>query len=341
MVRIVKWLIGLVVIAALGWSGWWYLGATGQEAGIRAWLEKQRDRGWQAEARDIDVSGYPTDFRMVATDIELADPQTGWAWRSPELKADSQASVPTRINVTWPAKHSIAVPEDQVTITSKKMETLLDLRPGPAMELREAASQIEALVLTARSGWKADAKSANLQLLERAADTAPENSYNLKAVAVDVTLPKELVAQIDPTGWLQPKIGTLTFLAHGAFDDPLDRKTVEDGRLALRQATIREAGFEWGDMRLVLKGSFEVDDFGYPVGSIEIEANEWRQMVRLARRSGVIDRNLEANIVQGIELFTALLGGGDDLSAPFGLSDGKIKLGPFAIADAPRLAPPR
>jgi len=156
-----------------------------------------------------------------------------------------------------------------------------------------------------------------------------------------VTLPKEIVEQIDPTGWLQPKIGKLTFLAHGAFDDPLDRKTVEDGRLALRQATIREAGFEWGDMRLVLKGSFEVDDFGYPVGSIEVEAREWRQMVRLARRSGVIDRGMEANIVQGIELFTALLGGGDDLSAPFGLSDGKIKLGPFAIADAPRLAPAR
>jgi len=77
------------------------------------------------------------------------------------------------------------VPGDQVTISSNQMETLLDLRPGPAMELREAASQVKKLVLAARSGWKADARSVDLQLIERSADTAPENSYNLRMTAVE------------------------------------------------------------------------------------------------------------------------------------------------------------
>ena len=36
-----------------------------------------------------------------------------------------------------------------------------------------------------------------------------------------------------------------------------------------------------------------------------------------------------------------LSGGGDDLKLPLGLADGAIRIGPFAIADAPRLAPPR
>ena len=249
--------------------------------------------------------------------------------------------MPTRINVTWPEEHAVATPDDRIVIRSRLMQTLLDLRPGPAMELREAASQIEALVLTARSGWKAEAKAVDLRLAERPADEGPENSYNLRIKADRVKLPKELVARIDPTGWLKPQVDQVTVIAHGAFDDPLDRLTVERGRMALRQATIREAGFEWGEMKLVASGSFVVDDYGYPVGSIDFEAREWRQMVRLARRSGLIDRGTEENIVTGIELFTALMGGGDDLVASLGLSEGKVKLGPFAIADAPRLAPPR
>ena len=87
--RVVKWSVWLIVIAVAGWSAWWYLGARGQEAGLQAWLDNQRERGWQAEAATIDVTGFPLDFNMTATDIALADPGTGWAWQAPELRADS------------------------------------------------------------------------------------------------------------------------------------------------------------------------------------------------------------------------------------------------------------
>jgi hypothetical protein len=90
-----------------------------------------------------------------------------------------------------------------------------------------------------------------------------------------------------------------------------------------------------------MRGDFKVDDDGFPEGKIEVEAREWRQMIRLAVQSDVIDRDTARSIIKAIEFVNALAGGNDDLSAPFGLSGGKIRLGPFAIADAPRLAPPR
>lgn len=341
MVRLIKWVLTLAIVAAAAWSAWWYLGAKGQETGLQAWLDAQRKRGWQAEAAEISVTGYPTAFNLAAREIRLADPKTGWSWQAEDLYANSDPTTPTRIAVTWPDTQALATPVDRAAISSQLMETVLDLRPGPSMELREAATQIEALRVTGRSGWKAGAKAVDVNLAERPADLGPPNSYDLRVVGDKLALPKEIVAQIDPTGWLKPSVERLTVAAHGTFDAPLDRTTVEDGKLALRGATIREAGFEWGEMRVVLKGSFQTNDDGYPEGSIDLEVAQWRQMLRLAQRSGVIDRGTADTIQSGIEFYTSLVGGGEDLKAPLGLSGGKVKLGPFAIADAPRLAPPR
>lgn len=341
MTRIILGGLMLAVVAVLAWIAWWFIGAEGQRTAFEQWLDKQRERGWQAEAASVDMTGFPGAFQLSIVDLKLADPTNDWSWTAPVLNAESSAAAPTRISVQWPDKQTLGTTQDQITVLSETMTTLLDLRPGPTMQLREAASDAKALVLTARSGWKASAKSIDLNIKERPEDISPINSYDLRGLASGVKLPKELVEDLDPTGLLKPKVDELTLIGHAAFDDPVDRKTLEEGKIALRAATIREAGFAWGDMKLVLRGSFKVDDAGYPVGKIEIEANEWQRIVKLAVKSGVIDVDMAETITGAVQLVTALSGGGDDLNLPLGLSGGAIRIGPFAIADAPRLAPAR
>jgi len=341
MGRLLKWLASAALIGVLGWSGWWYLGAEGQKAGIEAWLDAQRQRGWEAEIEKLDVAGYPLDFHLQAEGIEITDRRAGWRWIAPRLRAASRSYSPTRIEVTWPTRQQVGGRGDLVEVTAERMVTLLDLRPGPSMELREASSDVAALRLDAQSGWQAGAEALSVLLAEKAAGDAPPNSYDLKIAADRVLLPEQVVARIDPTGFLEPRIDRVTVLANAAFDQPLGRGTLERGDTALSRATIREAGFVWGEMRLTVSGAFEVDANGYPVGEIRIEAREWRQMLRLAVRAGVIGRGMADDIARGIELFTAMTGGGDVLSAPFGLSGGKIRLLAFPIADAPRFPVPR
>lgn len=341
MPRLLKWGLGAILLGVLGWSGWWYVGARGQEAAVQAWLEQQREQGWQADAAKVVVDGYPLDFRLEATEIALADPATGWSWQAPLLLAASRADTPTRIKMTWPAAQTVAVPGDRAEIRSEVMETVLDLRPGQSMELRQVSGDIRALAIASQSGWKAGAASLDLNIAERSEDLAPPNSYDLRLVGDQIRLPKTIVAAIDPTGWLKPSVDQLTIKGHAAFAEPLDRTTIEQGILALRAATIREAGFEWGDMRLVVKGAVEVDENGFPVGDIRIEAREWRQMVRLAVSSGIIDRNTATSVTRAIQFVSSLTGSGETLSLPLGFGGGKVKIGPFSIADAPRLAPPR
>jgi hypothetical protein len=339
--RIIGLGFGVVFLAALAWIAYWIIGAEGQRNAFDLWLEKQRARGWQAEAATIDMTGFPGAFQLTVTDLRLADPRNDWSWSAPVLKAESASSAPTRIAVDWPDTQTIGTTEDQITVSAGKLATLLDLRPGPSMELREAATDATGLVLKARSGWVGSAKALDLQVIERSEDTAPPNSYNLRGTAQGVKLPKELLKDLDPTGLLKPQVDTLTLVGHAALDAPIDRRTLEESALAIRAASIREAGFAWGDMKLVIKGAFQVDDAGYPVGKINIEAQQWQKIVDLATKSGVIDKDMAETITGAVKLVTALSGGGDNLKLPLRLKGGEVRLGPIAIAEAPRLAPPR
>lgn len=338
MAVVIRWLMSLALIGAAGWSGWWYLGAGAQEAGIEAWLDNQRGRGWVARTESIQVEGFPLDFRTTITDIHVTDTRQGWSWDAPVLKAASRSYEPTRIVVTWPDRQTFASRDDRADVRAALAETVLDLRPGPGMELRQAATRVETLRIQAERGGKSGAEKLSVDLVERDADRSPPNSYELTATALDVRLPEFVIRQIDPTGWLKPKIDRLTIRAHGAFAQALGRRTVETGTVDLTAATIAEASFEWGPMRLALSGQFTVDPQGYPVGEIAVEAREWRQMVRLAVSAGVLDDQTAQSVIKAIEVVNALAGGREELRAPFRLAGGKIRLGPFAIADAPRLA---
>ena len=341
MRRLLKWSVVLVVLFCAGWSAWWYTQAKGWEAGISSWLEAQRGQGWQAETSAVEVTGFPLDFNLEARDMALADPRAGWAWTMPMLKLDSAPTTPTRYAASLPGEKIWAVPGDRMVINSDRMEALVDLRPGLSLELRTVSADIEAFSLAAQSGWTAGAKVLNVNVAERDEDLGPENAYDLRLTGQTIKLPKQIVAWIDPTGWLRPSVDALTIKGHAAFDEPLDRHVVEQGQLSLRALTLREAGFEWGKMRLVVKGAIEVDDAGYPVGKFEIQAREWRQMIRLVRNIGIIDHQTSLDIANAVEFVTALTGSGDSLSVPLNFSGRKLRIGPIAIADALRLAEPR
>lgn len=340
MRRFISLFFGALLLVAIGWSLWWYLAAEAERRGVETWLAKQRERGWQAEAQAIEVTGFPMELRLAIDRLMLTDPRNGWSWQAPSLLIESRPWEPTRADIVWPARHSLATPREQLAIATDSMTSLLDLRPGTALELRQAATELVGLALESSAGWTASAKSAEVRIAERSAERAPANSYDLRLTADEVNLPEALVARLDPTGWLESRVDRVTVIGHAALAEPIGLATIETGRIALRAATLREVGFEWGGMELVASGSFTVDEEGYPDGQIRVEAREWRRMVRLAVTSGLIGEDTANAVTKGIEILTMLTGGGDSLSAPFNLSGGKLRIGPVAVADLPRLGRP-
>ena len=77
MGRLVRWVLTLLVVVAGGWTVWWFSAAAGQQAALEGWLEDRSDAGWLAEAKSIEVNGFPEAFRMRVDEIALADPAHG------------------------------------------------------------------------------------------------------------------------------------------------------------------------------------------------------------------------------------------------------------------------
>ncbi|MEL6208680.1 MAG: DUF2125 domain-containing protein, partial [Pseudomonadota bacterium] len=191
MGRIAKWIMGLALAGGLGWLGWWFAAATGQEAALEGWLEARAAQGWQAEG-DVSVGGFPARFARRIEGPALADPRAGWAWQAAFLEAVSPAWDPTNIAFRLPNAQDFAIPTTRVRIESTRFQGLLSVVPGISLPLRALGLDIEALTLEGREGWQAGAERVLIDVARRT-DGAPENTYSVDLTAEAVRLPKRLL----------------------------------------------------------------------------------------------------------------------------------------------------
>ena len=95
-------LIGVVVVLVTLWSGYWFVGSRGVEAGLAAWIDARRAEGWVAEYSDISTIGYPNRFDTTISDLALADPATGLAWNMPFFQILTLSYTPNHIIAVFP-----------------------------------------------------------------------------------------------------------------------------------------------------------------------------------------------------------------------------------------------
>lgn len=338
--RAIRYLVFLAVLAAICWSGWWYLLARGQEQALEAWFEARRQDGWQAEFAELSVTGYPFVHERKIRDLSLTDPQSGWSWQASDLTFTSAPHAPTDYTVALPPRHELAFPGERVTVTNNALSGRLALTPDTGLALRTAALDVADLKLAAQSGWTAEAARGTVRLTARDAAAGPPNAYNLDLDLQAIDIPRPVLEALNLGDLAESRLDALLIEAHAAFRDPIDRHSLENGHLALRTASISRARLEWGEAVLAARGRFEVDPRGYPVGEIDLSLRNWKQLIAMARRSGRIKPGILDAISGALDLLSVFSGSKEALSVPLTLGNGKIRLGPVAIADAPRLAPP-
>ncbi|MEM6549283.1 MAG: DUF2125 domain-containing protein [Pseudomonadota bacterium] len=336
--RGLKWLVTVLVLAALGWSAWWWIGARGQEEALARWFQGRSAAGWQAEHAGIAITGFPQTFHRRVEAPKLADPEAGWAWQAPSFRADSPAWEPTRFEIALPQEQSLAVPGQRISVASERFRLVLDVKPGARLELSETGIDATALALAAQSGWDAGAETVSATLRERR-EGAPENTYDLDMTAVQVVLPKMLTARLDPSGGLAGVRGTLSADGLATFDRPLDRSTLEEGDLDARTLLLRPSELLWGDMVLRAQGRLDADAEGYAEGEISLSIQNWQRMLAIARRSGALSPGL-ADAVEGAVSVLSIFSQSEALDLTLVFKERRVRLGPIPIAEAPRIAEP-
>lgn len=328
------WLIGAVIVAAIMWGGYWYIGASAKENGVRDWLSDRSAEGWVADSAEVATQGFPNRHDTIVRDLHLADPTSGWAWTAPELQIISLSYQPNQAIVVWPQMQTVSSPDQNITASSKDMRASIRFKQDTDLELERFTTTIDNLTLTSNLGWESHLQRA--VLAARPSDTG-KFAYDLAFDGENYTPSTELKRQIDGSNLLPETFEKLNIQSIVEFTAPLDKAAVEGEKPQFKRIKLNKAAARWGSLDLQAGGEVTVDANGYPTGKITLRAKNWKEMIAIARDGGAIAPELAATLESGLSVIALLSGNKDTIDAPLTFKNQQIRIGPIPIGPAPQL----
>ena len=325
-------LLGVILGAAILWSGYWYIGAMRTENGLRDWLDQRDHAGWVANYGEVDTRGFPNRFDSTITDIELADPATGIAWSAPFFQIFQLSYQPSHVIAIWAAEQSLATPLQKITTTTDSAQGSLVFVPRSNLFLDRASLVFEQINLTSTADWSASLDSALL-----ATRGSGPNTHDIVVELKSLSPKGGTLAKLAETGLVPGVIDSLKIDATLSFDAPWDRTAIETRRPQPTAIKLKLLQANWGQLDLWAAGDLSVDDQGRASGEITLKAKNWREMLDLAHQAGWVPDPLLPSIESGLKLVAGMSGSPKTLDAPLTFKDGVVSFGPFPIGTAPRL----
>ncbi|UXX82596.1 DUF2125 domain-containing protein [Roseovarius pelagicus] len=329
-------LLGIIILASLGWGGYWFIGAGTAKSGFDAWFDARRAEGWVAEYADLDLRGFPNRFDASFTDVALADPGTGLAWEAPFFQLLALSYKPNHVIAVWPSEQLIATPLEKYRLTSDDMRASLVLEPSTGLTLDRATLTAQHLTVVPE-GNNAPLTVDGLTLAAERVPADADAHYHLGLRADDLVPSATWAARVDPNGTLPDILTVLHADLTIRFDKPWDRSAIEAARPQPQQIRLRLAEATWGQLSLQAAGEVAVDAAGVPTGAVTIKARNWRDILELARRSGAVPAQVADPLEDGLTLLSRLAGNPKTLDIPLEFAKGRVWLGPVPIAKAPVL----
>ena len=326
-----------ILIAALAWSGWWWVGSTAKRAAIDGWLAERRAQGWVAEYADMTVTGYPNRFDTVLRELRLADPSSEWAWSAPQFQVLALSYKPNHVIAVWPETQTFGSPYETVEASAARMRGSVVFEPDTKLALARSTIEIEDLALKGSTGWNAALEKGLVSTRQSAPGAAPGFAHDLNVDATNLRLPRRLKRRLDRADLLPEVVKTAYLDATLAFDAPWDRRAVEGPQPDLTALNIKALTLTWGQLDLRARGTLVADAEGYPEGTLDLTAKNWREMLELGVRGGLFGRDLARTLERGLGFLAGLKGDDDTLDVSLSFSGGQARLGPVPLGPVPRL----
>ncbi len=298
--RLILW---TSILLATLWAGWWMVGSRAALHGAEAAFAAAPAAGWQANHGGIAIAGFPNRF-----DLTIAAPAVargGWGWQGGFLQILALSYQPNHLILAFPPVQTLTLPAGDLTLTADRMRASLVFDPSGAALDRVV---LEAMDLTA-----AGARAGRLELALRRAEGGAR--YQIFAELTDAALPPALAAGLPAASGSARIDGFLTLSA------PLDRAALAKPPAAA-QIEITRAELNLGTLRAEASGSLAPDARGLAVGRITVSLSDPAAAGTLLATAGLLP---EGALPPG-ELVL-------DFAA------GRVRLGPFDLGRAPRLAP--
>ena len=328
-------ILALIMIAAMGWSGYWYLASAAVTRGFGAGLDALRAEGWTAKAASIETGGFPYRFDTSFSDIALADPGTGLAWEAPVFRIFALSYEPGHIIAVWPARQVLATPQGTYDLESSDMRASLVTGASTRLPLERMVLTAASVAITPRAGGA----PTRLEELRLAAARVATNAsaYRLGLAAEGLAPARDWRARLDPAGRLPERFDTVTADLTVSFDKPWDRLAITPPLPQPRRITLRSAEARWGRLALQARGEVALDARGRPQGEIALKARNWREILQLAVASGQLDAPLAARLENGLSGLAQKAEDPQTLDIALSFARGRVWLGPVPLGPAPVL----
>jgi len=326
--------IKLVVVVAILFAALWFGGAYALKRGLAAWFAARQGEGWVAEVADFESVGFPLRLETRLNNVELADPETGLAWRAPVFAFYAPSWNPGNITALWPGEQLIATPNEKITITSSKMQAAVAFNQTTDLNLGRIALDLVDLGLASTAGW--DSSLQNGQLVMQQID-GPDFTYQVHFEATGLVPASAFLQSLSHIALLEDRIKGVTLDAVVTFDAPWDRFALEQARPQVTHVSLELLTADWGELSLWMAGALAVDGDGVPEGQITIKAKNWRQMVALAKAGGILPETMEPTLVSALGFLAGLSGDKTTLDTPLSFHNGYLAFGPLPIGPAPNL----
>lgn len=325
-------LIVAILVAATGWSGYWWFGASTVENGLKDWFAQRQDEGWVAEYDTLETHGFPNRFDTTIEGLMLADPATGLAWRAPFFQILALSYQPGHIIAAWPPEQNIQTPLETITIRNDTMRGSVVFSPTRNFELQRMNTELAALQVLSDRGWETEMSSGQLAIRQT---TARIHTYDIFIEGLGVLPASDVLNRVDPLEKLPDSFETLRADLTVEFDAAWDRFAIEHQRPQPTSIEFKTVQATWGHLDLRLAGTLEIDAAGRPDGSLTIKAKNWRDMIAIAVDSGSVGPDLARTIERGLGALAALSGNAQTLDIPLSFRDGGVYMGFVPLGPAP------
>ncbi|WP_106746076.1 DUF2125 domain-containing protein [Yoonia maritima] len=321
----------VIFLAAL-YSIYWLVGSRAVERGAISAISQAQDDGWDISYADLNTIGFPSRFDTTVTELSVSPIDSQWRWQAPFLQVFALSYQPNRVIAAFPDEQQFTVAGQVITLNTDGLRASAGVAPNADLSFDDATIEVGPLTAKSDLGWQI---SWDRALGAFRTQPSAENRYDAYFEADGIVLPREIVAQIDPSAALGPVLTHVVQDSAITFDQPLDRH-VFDGlgpapvatNFTLRNFTIR-----WGTVTVQAQGGFDIDRQGILDGRITFRSEQWREMIEMMVAAGVIDSGVETTVMNVAS--TMALGGGA-LELPLVFRGGTMSIGPLPIGPAPR-----
>lgn len=323
-----KRLLIVILIAAGLWSGYWFVGATGAKSGFEAWFEARRAEGWVADYTDFSLRGFPNRFDASWDGLTLADPQTGVAVDMPFFQVLALSYRPTHVIAVAPQEMQVSTPYEKFGVASDDLRASLRLRPNTSLELENAVLHGDHLRITG-------AQDAALRELRLAAERTGDTTYRYGVEAFDLSPPAPVLQRLAGQEALPEVIEVASLDATVSFDKPWDISALEVARPQPTHIDLSDMRAIWGVMEFRAAGEIEVDAQGLGTGTVNIRAENWRDMLRVAVNSGAVPENAATATERALGMLAGMKGNPNSIDATLELKNGQVFIGFIPLGPAP------